>query len=89
MLAANLLPALHANEHISPFELEKAEHISTPGVGCDLCDFTFSSSGEPFIFSFDLYPPQYYFTKDISTPETVHLFPKRIFSLRAPPEALS
>lgn len=92
MLAANLLPAFHAQEHLSSLEtgkdlpiLELAENFSEPAVNCDLCDFTFSSTEEPKIFSYDLHPPLNINIQKVSITETIHAFPQRILSLRAPP----
>lgn len=95
MLAASVLPALHAYEHFLldsgkyQIQSELTENVAKTAVDCDLCDFNFSSADEPEVFSYELHLPRKDSVQNISIAETVHLFPQTLFSLRAPPVAIA
>ncbi len=90
-----MLPALHAYEHFSSdsgedfVQSELQENFSGPGVDCDLCDFNFSSTDEPPVFSYTLNLSSAYRVQDVSIAETVDLYPPTLFSLRAPPVTIA
>jgi hypothetical protein len=96
MLAASLLPALHASTHLSSSESAKnmtaselAINFSQAAVDCDLCDFTFSSADEPEIFLYNIDLPEAFNKQDTSLTETIFLLPQTTFSLRAPPVTIA
>tara|TARA_Y100000588_G_C13940332_1_gene789755 strand:+ start:32 stop:352 length:321 start_codon:yes stop_codon:yes gene_type:complete len=91
ILAASLLPALHAFDHEISSEDNSALTVefTKASIDCDLCDFHIANIDAPSIFSYELYTPQKETVYAISLAETVNLFPNRLFSLRAPPAVIS
>lgn len=86
-----MLPALHAFGHFysgteTGLNYQETENNLTGSVmACDLCDFNFSSSDEPQLFTVDFYTPQKNIVYTISLKETTNSLPLPYFSLRAPP----
>lgn len=91
IMAATLLPALHAfNHEKSPeTELQLTENITKVSVDCDLCDFRITNAEASDIYSYNLFIPQKEIIYAISLAETINLFPDSPFSLRAPPVVIS
>lgn len=91
ILAASLLPALHAFHHEVSSESNSAISIefTQASIDCDVCDFHISNIDVPSIFTYEIYTPQKETVYAISLAETVNLFPNRLFSLRAPPAVIS
>jgi len=90
ILAASLLPALHAFDHdiISESDSSSVININKASMDCDLCNFHFDNTDAPSIFTYEIYNPQKETVYAISLAETVNLFPNRLFSLRAPPAVI-
>lgn len=92
ILAASLLPALHAFDHdLLALENDPAVsmELSKTSVDCQLCDFHLTNANAPAICTYELLSPQKESVYSISLAETVNLFPKPLFSLRAPPVVIS
>lgn len=91
ILAASLLPALHAFDHeiVSESDNTSAINITKAATDCDLCNFHIDNTEAPSIFTYEVYTPQKETVYAISLTETVNLFPNRLFSLRAPPAVIS
>ncbi|WP_037318192.1 hypothetical protein [Salegentibacter sp. Hel_I_6] len=90
ILAASLLPALHAFDHDIISESDSSViNITKTSIDCDLCDFQVANSDAPSIVTYEIYTPQKETVYAISLAETVNLFPNRLFSLRAPPAVIS
>ncbi|MBZ9730214.1 hypothetical protein LB467_11000 [Salegentibacter sp. JZCK2] len=91
ILAASLLPALHAFDHEVSSESDKALSVefTKASLDCDLCDFHIANTDAPSIFTYKIHTPQKETVNAISLAETVNLFPNRLFSLRAPPAVIS
>lgn len=92
VLAASLLPTLHALTHEkSVFENNHlTEKIEKSSVDCELCEFKLAVSDSPVTpASFDLHIPLKEIIYIISIEEKVILSPKSFFSLRAPPAPVS
>lgn len=87
ILAATLLPALHAFDHENSFERDSTltETLTRISVDCDLCDFRITNAEAPEMYSYELFIPQKETVYAISLAETVNLFSNPLFSLRAPP----
>lgn len=92
ILAGSLLPALHAFDHeiiSSENETALSQKFSKASVDCDLCDFRVATADAPSLFVYEVFSPQKETVYAISLTETVNLFPKPLFSLRAPPVVIS
>lgn len=91
ILAASLLPALHAFDHEVSLKNDKTLSVDfkNASIDCDLCDLHIANSDAPFIFTYKIHTPQRETVIAISLAETVNLFPNRLFSLRAPPAVIS
>lgn len=87
IIAVSLLPALHVFNHEISSKVDTAvsQEISQEIVDCDLCDFRIANADAPLVFSYELASIQKETVYSISLAETVNLFPKPFFSLRAPP----
>lgn len=88
VLAANLLPTLHALTH-EELVFEKTyptENFEKSVADCELCDFQSAFSDSPVpAATIDLHIPAKESVYIISMEERVLLSPKSFFSLRAPP----
>jgi hypothetical protein len=95
MLAASMLPALHAMEHFDsdfepiPENSETDHSFSENSVDCELCDFQFSSSNAPELFEYSLNAPKVQDIIQISPERDIHQIFSSYFSLRAPPAVLA
>lgn len=87
MLAASLLPTLHAFDHEIDAEdnLVSAETVANASVDCSLCDFHFSNAEAPENLTHKFFIPKNYSAPVYSQEENVILLSKPLFSLRAPP----
>lgn len=92
ILAGSLLPALHAFDHeimSSEDDTVLGQKFSQASVDCDLCDFRVATANAPSLYTYDVFSPQMETVYAISLSETINLFPKPLFSLRAPPVVIS
>lgn len=91
VLAASLLPALHAFNHelFSDSDSALTQEFSDASVDCELCDFRVTNADAHKIFIYEIFSPQKETVYSISLAETVNLFPNPLFSLRAPPVVIS
>jgi hypothetical protein len=86
MLAASLLPSLHALDHDRSLnDLAFETSLTKSNLDCDLCEFNFSSAEVPDFVNYDLYLPLKESIYSISFTQTVYPFPNSLFALRAPP----
>lgn len=92
MIAATVLPSLHAFEH--DLEAPSYDHsqqvveMTKSSIACELCDFNFSSIPSLSYFEYDLHLPLKESVYSVSITQTVYLFSTNNFSLRAPPAVI-
>lgn len=91
VLAASLLPTLHAFDHEKSSEdnFGLTEKVSDASFDCDLCDFHIMNAEAPSAFDYDFSIPLKETVYSISLAETVNISAKPLFSLRAPPAVIS
>lgn len=93
MIAAILLPSLHALEHDAYAQSNNEAHldvkIAKVAFDCDLCDFHFSSHDTPDFEEYELYLPFRENVHSVSISQTIFLYYKNSFSLRAPPAVIA
>lgn len=93
MIAAIMLPSLHAFEHDAAMQKNDLTHtdskITKNAFDCDLCDFNFSTLTTPVFINYDLYLPFEEDVYSISIAQTIFLYYKSSFSLRAPPSVIA
>lgn len=90
MVAATLLPSLHALGHdLNADEIAQDSKVIPVTVDCELCDFNFSSWDLPEYDSYNAYLPVKEHVLIVSIEETVYPFPLSLFSLRAPPAVIA
>lgn len=93
LIAATLLPSMHAFAHDQDFQNssnpEKVVNITQSSIDCDLCDYHFSSIDTPIYFKYNLDLPLKESVFSISIAQTVFLYTKNNFSLRAPPAVIA
>ncbi|MCM4160133.1 hypothetical protein FHG64_09900 [Antarcticibacterium flavum] len=90
MIAATLLPSLHALGHdLSTNDNVQEAKVIPVTVDCDLCDFHFSSLDIPGYNNFDTFIPFKEFVHNLPVKANVYTLPQNLFSLRAPPAVIA
>lgn len=90
MIAATLLPSLHALGHdLNTDDIAQETKIMSVTLDCELCDFHFSSWDLPEYNSYNPYLPVKEHAHTISLKDTIYPFPLSLFSLRAPPAVIA
>lgn len=90
MVAAILLPSLHALDHeLDTKDVAMETKVVPVNIDCELCDFHFSSLDLPEYTNYNIYLPVKETVHTVSIKDTVYLYPLSLFSLRAPPAVIA